>query len=120
DSPSLGMTGEGRRCKGTFLTQREQIANRNFPQGLKRLCQNSSFAPLGLRFVPLFTRGSRRGLHSSAATRLNSLPSLQFCECSRVTTRTLTPNIYAAENVFIVVEHKVPRLGLRLASSTRP
>jgi hypothetical protein len=42
------------------------------PQGLKRVRENSSFAPLGLHHLSTYTHGLRRGLYSYAASRLKS------------------------------------------------
>ena len=41
---------------------------------LRSLCRSFSFAPSGLVLIPLSTQGLRPGLHSCAASRLNSGP----------------------------------------------
>ena len=41
---------------------------------LRSLCRGFSFAPSGLVLIPLSTQGLRPGLHSCAASRLNSGP----------------------------------------------
>src|ERR1039457_7464992 len=55
---------------------------------LRSLGRSCSFAPSGLRHVPLPTHGLRRGLHSCAASRLLIEPVLHFSNAKSAMTQT--------------------------------
>jgi hypothetical protein len=55
---------------------------------LRSLCRSFSFAPLGLALVPLSTHRLRRGLHSCAASRLDSVSPAHFSDNDPAMTQT--------------------------------
>ena len=59
--------------------------------GLKSVRENHSFAPSGLVLLPLSSHGSRRGLHSGAASRLKAETLFHQGTRNLVLTHTLKP-----------------------------
>jgi hypothetical protein len=59
-----------RRGDSTDGSAQSRSDERSKLQGMKRRRENFSFAAPRLADLPFFTHGSRRGLHSSAASRL--------------------------------------------------
>ncbi len=62
----------------------------NASESRRSLCHSFSFAPLGLALVPLPTHGLRRGLHSYAASRLNTALVVHFSDDYPAMTQTPT------------------------------
>jgi len=78
----------------TLARSGQALAPRLRRPRLKRLCHNLSFAPSGLAHFPLLSHGSRRGLHSYAASRLPADCTLHFTVGDRVVTQPLKPGVY--------------------------
>src|ERR1035441_7906161 len=71
-----------------FVKERIERVRYETRSSLRSLGRSCSFAPSGLRHVPLPTHGLRRGLHSCAASRLLIESVLHFSNAKSAMTQT--------------------------------